>query len=57
MAQFIAFVDATAFRGMLACVFGRFADFSTYLAVEWFALWQEFVLGDFHEDSPTMSRV
>jgi len=37
--------------------FGRFAGFSTYLAVGWFALWQEFVLGDFRKDSPTMSRV
>ena len=34
----MAFMDATAFQGMLACVFGHFADFSTYLAVESFAL-------------------
>ena len=36
--------------------FGRFAGFSTYLAVGWFALWQEFVLGDFRKDSPTSMR-
>ena len=38
MVQVMAFMDATAFHGMLARVFGHFADFSTYLAVEWFAL-------------------
>ena len=55
--QFIAFVDATAFRSLLAYVLDVFAGFSTYLAVRWFALWQKFVFGDFRKDSPTVRRV
>ena len=42
------------FIGICLDVFG---GFSTYLAVGWFALWQEFVFGDFRKDSPTLRRV
>ena len=57
MVQFIAFVDATAFRGLLAYVLDVLAGFSMYLGVGWFALWQEFGFGDFRKDSPTLRRV
>ena len=37
--------------------FGRFADFLRIWQLDGFALWQEFVLGDFRKDSPTLRRV
>ena len=57
MVQFTTVIVAFVFRGILAYGFKHFSWFSAYFANEWFALWWEFVLGDFREDSPTMSRV